>query len=106
MALGKVVEHSIETNDALLLISCLKQGASSLATDDKSLLKACQQEGVHTEEPIDNTVSQNMEMWENEKLPERGVQRMLLRVYNWLLDMNLRVAHEFDRVTNGMKRLP
>ncbi|MEM3563221.1 MAG: type II toxin-antitoxin system VapC family toxin [Candidatus Jordarchaeaceae archaeon] len=106
MALRKVVEHSIEANDALLLISCLKQGASSLATDDTRLLKACQQEGVHTEEPIDTKVSQNMETWEKEKLPEKGVQRMLLRIYNWLLDTNPKVAQEFKQATQGMKRVP
>ncbi len=106
MALKKVVEHSIEANDALLLVSCLQHGISSLASDDTRLLKACQEEGVHTEKPIDAKISQKMEMWEKEKLPEKGAQRMLLRIYNWLLDKDPKVAEEFKQATGNMKRLP
>ncbi|MGQ9722589.1 MAG: type II toxin-antitoxin system VapC family toxin [Candidatus Jordarchaeum sp.] len=106
VALRKVVEHSIEANDALLLVSCLQHSISSLASDDTRLLKACQKEGVHTEEPIDTKISQKMEMWEKDKLPEKGAQRMLLRVYNWLLDTDPKVADEFKQATGDMERLP
>lgn len=106
LSLGKVMEHSIEANDALLLESCLQQGVSSLASDDRRLLKACQEEGVHAEESIDDKVSKEMERWEKERLPEKGAQGMLIRVYNWLLDIEPKVAEKFRQATGGMKRLP
>ena len=106
VALRKVMEHSLEANDALLLAACLHRGITSLATDDRRLLRACQEEGVHTEEPVDDKVTREMERWEKEKLPEKGAQRLLHRVYSWLLDVEPKVAKKFKQATGNMKKLP
>ena len=48
ISLEKIVEYKIDSNDALLLTSSILYDIPSLASDDRKLLKASNEEGIHT----------------------------------------------------------
>lgn len=96
----------VESNDSLLLKASIHYGIPSLASDDRRLLEACREEGVYTQCPINEELRKEMRKWEEEKLPKRGLPRVLSRIHRWLSDANLEVAEKFREATNNMRQLP
>ncbi|MEX2702790.1 MAG: hypothetical protein Q6368_006980, partial [Candidatus Baldrarchaeota archaeon] len=99
-------EYKIDSNDALLLTSSILYDIPSLASDDRKLLKASNEEGIHTQSPINEKLRRDMNEWEKEKLASKGIPRILQRIYKWLLDIDNEIAEEFKKATNNLKQLP
>nr|MDO8045084.1 type II toxin-antitoxin system VapC family toxin [Candidatus Baldrarchaeota archaeon] len=106
ISLEKIVEYKIDSNDALLLTSSILYDIPSLASDDRKLLKASNEEGIHTQSPINEKLRRDMNEWEKEKLASKGIPRILQRIYKWLLDIDNEIAEEFKKATNNLKQLP
>jgi predicted nucleic acid-binding protein len=75
IAFKKRIEYKLDTNDALLLAVALVQDIPSIVSDDRNLLKACEQEGLIGVSPLDESVREKIVQWEKENLPEKGISR-------------------------------
>jgi predicted nucleic acid-binding protein len=97
----------IDLTDAVLLQTALKHNASSLATDDKKLIQACESLGIKVETPIDDLIRQQMITWEQDNLPEKGLSRILFHIRNWLLKKDYgQIADDFWEQTSKGNHLP
>jgi len=105
-ALKKCVQYGIEANDGLLLYACLHHGIPSLASDDQKLLEASQREGIYTQCPVNKNLREKMSIWEKEMLAERGLPRILYRIYHWLLGINRETAEKLREATSNLRQLP
>jgi predicted nucleic acid-binding protein len=104
--LKKCVQHNIDTNDGFLLQLSLKNNVPSIASDDQKLLSSCQNEDLLPQSPINSAIKSEMNIWENENLPERGLARILKRIHLWLMEHDAENAKKFAQATNNLKQLP
>jgi predicted nucleic acid-binding protein len=104
MSLEKSIEHSIEINDSILLVIGIIWGIPIIATDDTRLIKACEQYGIICENPITEPIRETMREWERKNLPEKGLGRIYLKVYEWINKKNGELAEEFKQDTGDFKR--
>lgn len=96
----------IDLTDAVLVQTSHTHGAKSLATDDRKLIQACRQVDLVPETPIDNVLRAQMASWETRNLPQKGLPRILKRIYHWLHQRNQQVSEEFWSQTGGGSHLP
>lgn len=106
IAFKKRVEYQLETNDALLLAVALVHDIPSLVSDDIKLLNACEQEGLMALSPINDHIRAEISQWEKENLPEKGISRILTRIYSWLQEEENQVAQMFKIATNNLTQFP
>ncbi|MFQ6136539.1 MAG: type II toxin-antitoxin system VapC family toxin [Candidatus Hydrothermarchaeales archaeon] len=105
-ALRTCSKFNLHINDGLLYNLALSAGISSLATDDENLMKVCSESGISVETAITPRDREELVEWERENLPEKGLPRILLGVYNWLNVQDAEMAHKFEEETNYFKKLP
>jgi len=98
--------HHLDTNDALQLHLCRQLGIHRLATDDGHLTNVALAYGLTVENPIDETLRQQMATWEAAHLPAKGLPRLLGHVYGWLSEREPLLADEFRNATGNLHRLP
>ena len=96
----------IDMTDAVLLQAARTRSANILATDDQKLVHACHQVDITVENPIDTQLRRQMASWESENLPQKGLPRILSRIYQWLEQNHQQVAEDFWSQTGGGSHLP
>ena len=96
----------IDITDAVLVQASLTRGAKILATDDRKLIQACSQIDLVPETPIDDLLREQMADWETRNLPQKGLPRILKRIYHWLHQHNQQISEEFWSQTGGGSHLP
>ena len=99
-------EHNLDTNDAILLQTCLNSDINIIATDDRRFARACDDWGISVENPITPTVRQQMADWEEANLPPRGLPRLLLPIHRWLEARDPNIAEVFYEATGRCLHLP
>lgn len=104
-SLGKIIKHQIDTNDSILLQIGINYGISILATDDKKLIKACEDYGIICENPITEDIRKKIVDWEEKNLPKKGVGRIYSRIYNWIAQRDKELADEFQFETKEFTRI-
>jgi predicted nucleic acid-binding protein len=97
--------YGIDFNDAVLLESCRRRGATVLATDDSQLGLACASFGIAVENPVTAAVRAQMTHWEHQNLPAKGLPRVLLRVHRWIEQHDPALAGVFHSATQALSRL-
>lgn len=105
-AIARCANEGLEANDSLLIEMCLSSDIPSLASDDRRLLKACEEQGIHAECPIGEDERQRMREWENTKLAQAGARRLLTRVYTWMQERNPQLAESFLEASGNLRHLP
>ncbi|MBN1887864.1 MAG: PIN domain-containing protein [Thermoflexales bacterium] len=81
-ALQICAAENLDINDALQLHLCQRLGIAHLATDDKRLGNLSRAVGLTVDNPIDETLRQRMADWERIHLPQKGMPRLLGRIYD------------------------
>lgn len=104
-ALSLRSQHGIDLNDAILLETCLQEGVSAVATDDRALSTACASLGLSVENPIDDALRKEMADWEDQHLSPKGLPRVLLSVHRWLSQRDDDMANQFHSATQALSRL-
>jgi len=89
-----------------LLEKTLRDGIGVLVTEDKKLQQIVEEEGLAIESPIEESLKRKIEEWEEKILLEKGLPRILQRIYFWLLNYDLEVAKEFQQQTRFFKKVP
>jgi predicted nucleic acid-binding protein len=105
-AIERCSSKSLDVNDSLLIQMCVGLDIPSLASDDRRLLKACEEEGIQPVSPIDDEQRQLMLKWEQEKLPPSGLPRLLARIHNWMQQADPQVARTFLQATGNLRHMP
>ena len=100
-SLEKSIKHLIDTNDAILLQIAIDFGIPIIATDDKKLINACESYGIICENPINDNIRKHMSEWELKNLPKKGITRIYSNVYNWLQQIDKKIANKFKSETNS-----
>lgn len=103
-SIEKSIQHLIDINDAVLLIIAINFGIPIIATDDNRLITACKNYGIICENPITDSIREEMEDWERKNLPEKGLGRIYLKIHDWLSQKDMKIAEEFKMDTKGFKR--
>lgn len=98
--------YNLDTNDAILLQTCLVSGINEIATDDRRFARACDNLGIVVENPITPTIRQQMATWEVANLPQRGLPRLLLHIHRWLGSQEPNIAEAFYEATGQYLHLP
>lgn len=104
-SLEKALIHQIDTNDSILLQIGIDLGISIIATDDKKLIETCNNYGIICENPITEDIREEMRIWEQKNLPEKGIRRIYFDIYKWLYKKNAKLADEFKVKTKNFTRL-
>ena len=104
-SLEKSIFHSIDMNDSVLLMMGINLGIPIIATDDRKLIKACENYGITCENPITETLRDEMRAWESKNLPEKGIGRIYYRVYDWLIQKDMNLAEIFKNDTRNFTKL-
>jgi predicted nucleic acid-binding protein len=97
--------HRLESTDAALLILA-QEDHGILVTQDRRLLREAEALGVAVRNPIDRDLAASIARWEEERLPPKGVARLLRPVETWLRRQNSPVADQFIEATAGLTALP
>lgn len=105
-ALGRSVNYDIDMNDSLLIQESLKGDIPSLTSDDRRLLKVCDEEGIQPQALIGEEDRKKMQHWEEEKLAPSGLPRVLNRVHGWLRKTDPEITNLFFEATGGLRHLP
>jgi predicted nucleic acid-binding protein len=105
-ALALCAEHKIDTNDAVQIQMCLDLGIPALATDDGRLIKLCKKLEIETKNPITDELKQTMRIWEEAKLPQKGLPRILHQIHEWIAVHDLALADDFRNATRNLTRMP
>lgn len=109
-ALGIALElsrtASLDLTDAVLLQQCLEGEIKVLATDDRKLRKVAIERGIEVSTPVDDPLRQRISEWEAERLPARGIARILGAVQRWLEPRDASIAEEFRHATGSGSHLP
>lgn len=104
--IDRITKEKMDVNDAYLLEKTLRDGIGVLVTDDKKLQQIAEEEGLVIESPIEEDLKRKIEEWEEKILPEKGLPRILQRIYFWLLNYDLELAKEFKQQTRFFKKVP
>jgi len=105
LSLEKALNHQIDTNDSILLQIGIDFGISIIATDDKKLIEVCKNYGIICENPITEDIRNEMTIWEQKNLPEKGLRRIYFNIHKWLLKNNNKIADEFKLKTKDFTHL-
>lgn len=97
---------NLDLADALLIETTRAQKATSLATDDSSLIHACPQFGIKALSPINDSLRKDIAAWERSNLEPKGLPRILASVRFWLSGVDPRVAELFWSKTGSGSHLP
>ena len=105
-AIRRCATKGIETNDSLLVQMCVSSEIPSLVSDDRRLLRVCEEEGIHPECPIGEDHRRLMQEWEKAKLVPAGLPRLLSRVHSWMQEINPQLAESFLQASENLRHLP
>jgi len=105
-AITRCETKGLEANDSLLIEMCLSLEIPSLASDDRRLLKACEEQGIHPECPIGEDQRRRMQVWEKTKLAQAGAPRPLARVHSWMRERNPQLAESFLEASGNLRHIP
>lgn len=105
-ALNFCNQYRVDTNDGILIQICLESKNSILVTDDSNLTEVCRKLGISTQNPISEKVRQLMSRWEEDNLPNKGLPRILYRIWSWINKKDEKIATEFRGITQNLVRLP
>ncbi len=98
--------HRIDLTDATLLQAIHVRNLKYLATDDTRLAHAASTLGIVAESPIDAALRQEITLWEQTHLPQKGLPRILRSIYEWLLRNAPGSAESFWSQTGNGSHLP
>lgn len=96
----------LEINDIKLYFLALKVQAPIIVTDDWKFAKYVKKNNFLYETPISDETRKQMDKWEKENLPPKGLPRTLLRIHNYLEEFNAEMAMQFRMDTDGFKKIP
>jgi len=99
------VRYRIETSDAGLL--CLaREDDGTLVSPDRRLLDAGEEETIAQKNPVSSDLRDEVALWEEEQLPEKGLSRILSAVSDWIGEQDPELAERMERETENYKTLP
>jgi len=104
-ALEKALTYGLELNDSLLLEAGVRYEIPSIATEDRRLSNASVKHGIFPQTPVTDEIRREINEWE-EKLPPKGLQRILKAVYQWIKDRDKAIAEAFKEESQNLKTLP
>ncbi len=96
----------LEINDVKLYFLALKVQAPIVVTDDGKFAKFVKKNNLLHETPISDDTRKQMDNWEKKNLPPKGLPRTLLRIHNYLEEINAEIAQQFRVDTGGFKKIP
>jgi predicted nucleic acid-binding protein len=98
--------YGLDLTDAVLLHLTRLCGASTIATEDQQLARACAQLGITPQSPLDAGLRQQVAAWEAANLAPKGLARVLRRVCTWLQPTHPQAAQDLWSQTGGGSHLP
>lgn len=99
-------EESMDVTDAVLLLAARDRQDAVIATDDRGLVRSCSRLGVDVVCPVDQQLRATMAKWESERLPTKGLPRILGQVHAWLAQRSGPFAEDFWSATGSGSRMP
>lgn len=97
--------HRLESTDAALLLLA-QEDHGILVSQDRRLLREAEALGVAVRNPISRDLAASIARWEEERLPPKGVARLLRPVESWLRRHDSTLADRFVDATSDLTTLP
>jgi predicted nucleic acid-binding protein len=104
-ALARYCGSRLETTDATLLLLSQEDGGT-LVTTDRRLLREAQVQGIAVRNPISPELAEEIAHWEHQRLPAKGLARLMATVERWLRAEDPSIAARFIVATDGLKHPP
>jgi hypothetical protein len=104
-ALSAREQYRIDTTDAVLL-RLAEEDQGTLLTTDRRLLHAAEAQGIAVRNPITRPQATAIARWEEQHLPAKGVNRLLVPVERWLRRRDAALADELLEATANLSELP
>ena len=99
-------KHRLDLTDAVLLSCALMHQSTEIATDDQQFAQVCRQLGLIVENPIIDSLRQQMAQWEANNLPAKGLPRILHHFHRWLSRNHPQAADDFWSQTGNGSHMP
>jgi len=99
-------QYSLDLTDAVLLSCVLAHQSTEIATDDHRFAQVCRQLGLVVENPISDSLREQMAQWEAHNLPAKGLPRILHHINHWLSRNHSQAADDFWSQTGNGSHLP
>jgi predicted nucleic acid-binding protein len=98
-------QYHIDSADAILL-HLAEADRGTLLTTDRRLLRAAEALGIAVRNPIMQSLAIAVAHWEEQHLPRKGVNRLLVPVERWLRRRDAALADELLEATANLSELP
>ena len=101
-----VAQNNLQVNDIKLYLLAQKLQAPILVTDDGTLGNFAQSHQLLHETPIQPETRAQMDEWEQEHLPKKGLPRVLKRIFIYLENLDKLIATQFRNDSGNFRQIP
>jgi hypothetical protein len=101
------LDSGLQLNDVEMYFLALETQSPVFVTDDNKLTSFIKEHGLICETPIQLATRKEMTRWEAAHVPQKGLPRILVNVYQYLLSKKKdEIAKELKVDTKGFTKLP